>query len=89
MGRFEMNIKKRSRKVMKRLLGKKVARKIDYRLVGYGAAAYVGLRVMRRLGIFPTQAEAVLKEIDGAIGAVKVATGLDQTEVDHDHRRSA
>lgn len=42
----------------------------------YGAAAYFGLRMLSKNGIFQKQADAALDVIDKGIGAVKQQVGL-------------
>lgn len=41
-----------------------VARRMTWSWVGYGLAAYVGLRLMRRFGIFEPQADKAIRLID-------------------------
>ncbi len=54
----------------------KLMRNFKLRWLLYGAAAYYGLRLMSKRGIFPTQADAALDVIDRGIGAVKQRVGM-------------
>ena len=46
----------------------------------YGAAAYYGLRLMSKRGIFPKQADAALDVIDRGIDAAKSSIGFGKGE---------
>lgn len=46
----------------------------------YGAAAYFGLRMMSKRGIFPKQADAALDAIDKGIDVVKTQVGLHKAD---------
>ncbi len=62
-------------------LAPKVLRGFRFRWLIYGAAAYYGLRLMSKRGIFPKQTDAALNVIDRGLDALKSQVGLKSPEV--------
>lgn len=60
-----------------------VLSKIKLRYIVFGVAAYYGLRLLKKQGYLPKQAESVLSAIDARIDMVKEKVGL------HDSNSSA
>ncbi len=54
----------------------KLLKAFRLRWLVFGAAAYFGLRLMSKRGIFPKQADAALNAIDKGIDAVKSRVGF-------------
>jgi hypothetical protein len=48
----------------KTIAGAQLMKRAKWTWMGYGVAAYVGLRLMRKLGIFEKQADQALRFID-------------------------
>jgi hypothetical protein len=74
-GGMNMSVKKETRKILRRVLGKKVAKKVNLDWIVYGAAAYYGLRFLNNSGIFP-KAGAALDVIDRGLDAAQKSIGL-------------
>lgn len=57
----------------------KLMRSFRFRWLFFAAAAYYGLRLMSKRGIFPEQADAALNVIDNGIAALKNQVGIGQS----------
>ena len=60
----------------KMIVGAQMLRGFRLRWLVYGAAAYFGLRLMSKNGIFAKQADAALDVIDRGIDTVKTQVGF-------------
>lgn len=49
------------------IAGTQLLRRAKWSWLGYGVAAYVGLRLMRKFGIFENQADQALRLIDRTV----------------------
>ena len=61
------------------LAGAQLLKRAKWSWFAYGAAAYVGLRLMRRYGIFEKQADQAIGLIDRTIGRKVGAVQSEQT----------
>ena len=48
--------------------GRKIVQRAKWSWFGYGVVAYVGLRLMKRFGIFSDRADQALRLIDRVVG---------------------